>query len=87
MAPSSHTQFPSELAYTICAYVYSACLQPDAPSLDPLLATDDVRVPTTHPSSTPPGYWPEPVSRRTLANLCLVDHTWYEAAKPWLWHK
>jgi hypothetical protein len=27
------------------------------------------------------------MSRRTLAQLCLVNHAWYEAAKPWLWYK
>lgn len=80
-------QFPSELAYEICAHVYAACLLPDQPSLDPLVATTDTRVPTAHPCSAPAGHWPEPATRRTLASLCLVNHTWYEAAKPWLWHK
>lgn len=35
----------------------------------------------------PPASWPEPVARRTLAQLCLVSHAWYDAAKPWLWDK
>ncbi|KAF9476693.1 hypothetical protein BDN70DRAFT_811885 [Pholiota conissans] len=81
------SQFPSELTYAICAHVYAACLLPDAPSLDPLLLATDDRVPTAHPSASPPGYWSEPVTRRTLASLCLVNHAWYQAAKPWLWHK
>jgi hypothetical protein len=25
--------------------------------------------------------------RRTLSCLCLVNHAWYEAAKPWLWRR
>ncbi|KAF9565231.1 hypothetical protein CPC08DRAFT_704764 [Agrocybe pediades] len=90
-APSStqtEKQYPPEILYAICAQVYASCLLPDPPSLDPLTApVDDLHVPTGHPSSYPPGYWPEPVTRRTLANLCLVNHAWYEAAKPWLWHK
>ncbi|KAJ7707774.1 hypothetical protein B0H17DRAFT_1156298 [Mycena rosella] len=28
-----------------------------------------------------------PLARRTLAQLCLVNHAWYDAAKPWLWDK
>ncbi|KDR76317.1 hypothetical protein GALMADRAFT_96866 [Galerina marginata CBS 339.88] len=81
-------QYPPELLYAICAHVYASCLLPEEPSLDPLLLTEyDTRIPTSHPSSVPPGYWPEPVTRRALANLCLVNHAWYDAAKPWLWHK
>ncbi|KAF8841776.1 hypothetical protein BDN67DRAFT_1068223, partial [Paxillus ammoniavirescens] len=26
-------------------------------------------------------------TRKTLANLCLVNRAWYDAAKPWLWRK
>jgi hypothetical protein len=26
-------------------------------------------------------------TRKTLADLCLVNRAWYDAAKPWLWHK
>ncbi|PPQ99145.1 hypothetical protein CVT24_009335 [Panaeolus cyanescens] len=79
-------EFPPELLYSVCAQVYASGLLPDHPSLDPLVTGDD-RIPTGHPTATPSGYWPEPVTRRTLANLCLVNHAWYEAAKPWLWHK
>ena len=78
--------YPPELLYVICAHVYASCLLPDEPSLDPLFVTDH-RAPTAHPSAIPAGYWPEPVTRRTLASLCLVNHAWFEAAKPWLWHK
>ncbi|KAH9481440.1 hypothetical protein JR316_0005966 [Psilocybe cubensis] len=82
------TQYPQEILYAICAQLYASCLLPDEPSLDPLIHVEgDLGVPTAHPSSVPPGYWPEPVVRRTLANLCLVNHAWYQAAKPWLWHK
>ena len=88
-AAVSHTeiQYPPELLYAICAHVYASGLLPDEPPLDPLVIDGDHGAPTAHPTSYPPGYWPEPVARRTLANLCLVNHAWYEAAKPWLWHK
>lgn len=82
----SFQMYPPELLYVICAHVYASCLLPDEPSLDPLIVTDH-RAPTAHPSAVPAGYWPEPVARRTLASLCLVNHAWFEAAKPWLWHK
>ncbi|KAG6917010.1 hypothetical protein DXG01_004275 [Tephrocybe rancida] len=83
---SRHIQYPSELLAVICACVYSFCLQPTEPSLDPLIQ-NDYGVPTAFPSALPGSSWPEPVARRTLANLCLVNHAWYEAAKPWLWTK
>lgn len=86
MTTTGNPQQPAELLSVICAHVYSSCLQPTEPSLDPLIATD-YGVPTALPSSLPAGNWPEPVTRRTLANLCLVNHAWYEAAKPWLWTK
>lgn len=78
--------YPPELLLAICAHVYAACLPAADPSLDPLVLKD-CGAPTALPSAFPPGNWPEPVARRTLANLCLVNHAWYEAAKPWLWHK
>jgi hypothetical protein len=88
MSVQLQTQYPPELLYTICAHIYASCLLPDEPSLDPLIqVVTDHRAPTAHPSSIPAGYWPEPVARRTLASLCLVNHAWFEAAKPWLWHK
>ncbi|KAJ3504914.1 hypothetical protein NMY22_g17762 [Coprinellus aureogranulatus] len=31
--------------------------------------------------------WSEGDSRNTLASCCLVNHAWYKAAKPWLWHR
>lgn len=34
-----------------------------------------------------PSHWPEPLVRKALANLCLVNHAWYDAAKPWLWRR
>ncbi|KAF9468146.1 hypothetical protein BDZ94DRAFT_1184546 [Collybia nuda] len=86
MTTTGNPQQPAELLSVICAHVYSSCLQPSEPSLDPLIATD-YGIPTALPSSLPAGNWPEPVARRTLANLCLVNHSWYEAAKPWLWTK
>lgn len=80
------SQFPQELLFTICAHVYSHCLPALPPSLDPFIA-NECGIPTSLPSSSPPGNWAEPLTRRTLANLCLVNHAWYEAAKPWLWRK
>ncbi|KAF8992857.1 hypothetical protein BDQ17DRAFT_1432140 [Cyathus striatus] len=83
---SPTVDFPSELLSDICVYVYAAGLPPYVPSLDPLVTTD-LRVPTALPSSSPAANWSELVARRTLANLCLVNHAWYDAAKPWLWRK
>ncbi|KAF8071717.1 hypothetical protein FPV67DRAFT_1482419 [Lyophyllum atratum] len=86
MTTADSRQYPSELLFAICAHVYSFCLHPADPSLDPLIHKD-YGIPTAHPSSLPGSSWPEPLARRTLANLCLVNHAWYEAAKPWLWTK
>ena len=78
--------YPPEILYIICAQVYASSLLPDEPSLDPLNVTDHCIL-TAHGSSIPAGHWPERVARSTLSSLCLVNHAWYEAAKPWLWHK
>ncbi|KAI0688403.1 hypothetical protein BC835DRAFT_1372973 [Cytidiella melzeri] len=81
-------QCPPELVSLICAHVYAASVAPFASlsSLDPLFTSEDA-IPTSHPSSYPAAHWSEPTTRRTLANACLVSRVWYEAAKPWLWHK
>lgn len=78
--------FPPELLIAICAQVYSSGLPAPVVSLDPLVLTD-YGIPTALPSAVPSGNWSEPLARRTLANLCLVNHGWYAAAKPWLWRK
>lgn len=86
---SAGLQFPPELLFTICEYIYAAGLPPGpsaSSSLDPL-AIGEYGAPTALPSSMPPANWSEPVARKTLSHLCLVNHAWYEAAKPWLWHK
>ncbi|KAH9856455.1 hypothetical protein C2E23DRAFT_722148 [Lenzites betulinus] len=83
-------QFPPELLAVICAHVYTSGLPPPTPSLDPLASlasADQSGTPTGLPSSFPLAYWPESVVRKTLANLCQVNKSWYEAAKPWLWRK
>jgi hypothetical protein len=80
-------RYPQELIIAICAFVYSSGLPAPAPSLDPLVLTNENGIPTALPSSSPPGSWSEPVARLTLANLCLVNHAWYAGAKPWLWRK
>lgn len=79
--------YPLELLSRICAYIYSACLPPSETSLDPLVVTECGIAPISLPSTYPPSYWLEQDSRQTLAHLCLVNHVWYEAAKPYLWRK
>ncbi|KAH7906845.1 hypothetical protein BJ138DRAFT_1093588 [Hygrophoropsis aurantiaca] len=83
---STVLQYPQELLLTICAHIYASGIPASASSLDPL-ALGDHGAPIALPSSMPPANWSEPVVRRTLANLCLVNRAWYEAAKPWLWQK
>ncbi len=77
-------QYPPEILTRICSHIYAASLPPANPSLDPLIITEH-GIPTSFPSSLPPANWSEPLTRRTLKNLCLVNHDWNEAAKPWLW--
>ncbi|EGN98689.1 hypothetical protein SERLA73DRAFT_181281 [Serpula lacrymans var. lacrymans S7.3] len=79
-------QYPPELISTICAHIFAAGTPAPTSSLDPLVL-GEYGAPTALPSSMPPGNWSEPVVRKTLSNLCLVNHTWYDAAKPWLWQK
>lgn len=79
-------QHPPELLLLICAHIYSAGLPASSSSLDPLIQSD-YGVPTSLPSSFPPSNWSEPTVRNILSTLCLVNHAWYEAAKPWLWQK
>jgi hypothetical protein len=83
---SAVLQYPPDLLFAISGHVYAAGLPASASSLDPT-ALGEYGIPTALPSSMPPSNWPEPIVRRTLANLCLVNHAWYNAAKPWLWHK
>ncbi|TFY50222.1 hypothetical protein EVJ58_g11137, partial [Rhodofomes roseus] len=82
----SLSQYPPELYSVICAHIYAAGCPPLTSSLDPILHAEG-DVPTTLPSSYPPACWVDSVSKRTLKNLCLVSHAWYEATKPWLWRK
>ncbi|OCH94456.1 hypothetical protein OBBRIDRAFT_884834 [Obba rivulosa] len=77
---------PPELLSAICARIYDAALPPPIPSLDPLLHPDG-GVPVSLPASYPPAHWSDALVRKTLTNLSLVNRAWYEAAKPWLWHK
>ncbi|TDL25541.1 hypothetical protein BD410DRAFT_765043 [Rickenella mellea] len=79
-------KYPPELLFSICAAVYSAGQPVADQSLDPFIYHGDA-TPTALPSSHPAPHWPEPIARKTLANICLVNHAWYEAAKPWLWCK
>jgi hypothetical protein len=83
--PSS-LEYPQELLSLICAYVYAASIPSRVSSLDPHYFIE-AGVPTDLPSSYPPDSWSEPVARRTLANLTLVNRPWSEAARPWLWRK
>ncbi|KAI6003427.1 hypothetical protein EDC04DRAFT_2786114 [Pisolithus marmoratus] len=77
---------PSELLFIICSHIYAAGIPAAPSSLDPV-ALGDYGIPTALPSSVAPSHWPEPVVRKTLTNLCLVNHAWHEAAKPWLWRR
>ena len=79
-------RFPPELLFNICSAIYSAGLPALSPSLDPVVI-DSPAAPAALPSSYPPSHWQESVARKTLASLCLVNHTWYEAARPWIWHR
>ncbi|KAL0568117.1 hypothetical protein V5O48_013877, partial [Marasmius crinis-equi] len=88
MTATAPIEYPSELSSRICSYIFSACLPPTSTSLDPLILSDQrYGAPTTTPSSFPQSNWSEHESRHSLASLCLVNHAWYEAAKPWLWRK
>lgn len=87
MSPTSFVaSFPPELLDAICAAIYYAGAPALISSLDPVVL-DVPSVPTALPSSYPPGSWPEHVSRLTLVNLCLVNSSWLESARPWLWRK
>ena len=75
---------PPELLSLICTHIYAAGQPPAETCLDPLISSED-NVPTALPSTYPGAHWPEPAVRRTLASAALVNHAWYEAAKPYLW--
>jgi hypothetical protein len=85
-AMSSPLEYPPELLSLICAYVYVASIPSRVSSLDPLCLLE-AGIPTGLPSSYPPSSWSEPVARKTLVNLTLVNRAWSEAARPWLWRK
>jgi hypothetical protein len=82
----SALEYPPELLSLICAYVYVASIPTRVSSLDPLCLLE-AGMPTGLPSSYPPSSWSEPVARKTLVNLTLVNRAWSEAARPWLWRK
>jgi hypothetical protein len=82
----SPLEYPPELLSLICAYVYVASIPSRISSLDPPYLLEG-GVPTGLPSSYPPSCWSEPVARKTLVNLTLVNRAWSEAARPWLWCK
>jgi hypothetical protein len=88
MSPLTFTEYnyPSEILDAICAQIFASGLPPPRTSLDPVIAAAS-GAPTAYPSSAPQAYWPEPIVRRTLSNLCFVNHAWYETAKPWLWKR
>lgn len=82
--------YPADVLEAIAAAVYAAALPSNTPSLDPLYSlntTHDLAHPAASPSTYPTAYWPEPVSRKTLATLCLVSKDFREAARPWLWRR
>jgi hypothetical protein len=79
-------EYPPELLSLICAYVYISSIPSRISSLDPPYLLEG-GVPTGLPSSYPPSCWSEPIARKTLVNLTLVNHAWSKAARPWLWRK
>lgn len=84
-----HRAYPADVLEAIAAAVYAAALPSAVTSLDPLylLAPSDSIPRTDSPSTYPTAYWPEPVSRKTLATLCLVSKDFREAARQWLWRR
>jgi len=81
--------FPPELLSRICQAVYNQSVPVYPSSLDPfplatVLSASD-KAPNGLPSSYPPATWPEALSRKTLASLCLTNKALHYAAKPWLW--
>lgn len=91
LPPTTMNNFPPELLSRICQTVYNQSCPVYPSSLDPFpLATSndsDSGSPKGLPSSYPPATWPEPISRKTLTSLCLVNKAFHDAAKPWLWLK
>lgn len=86
MQPSAVAHFPPELLDAVCATIFYAGELPPVPSLDPLVFHSNA-APTGLPSSYPPPQWSGQLALRSLASLCLTNHAWFEAARPWLWRK
>ncbi|CAE6463978.1 unnamed protein product [Rhizoctonia solani] len=79
--------YPAELYESVCAIIFELSLPPAYSSLDPLIQKEDSNTPVALPSAYPAAYWSEPVARRTLASLSLVNKSWRDAAKPYLWRR
>ncbi|KAF8525836.1 hypothetical protein BU17DRAFT_40991 [Hysterangium stoloniferum] len=86
MSTSCLASYSPDLLYAICSAVYHAALPPPVPSLDPMVSQSNSN-PIALPSSYPPPNWPEPLARKTLHSLCLLNKAWHDAAKPWLYRK
>ncbi|KAH9960874.1 hypothetical protein BC827DRAFT_1260657 [Russula dissimulans] len=82
----SPLEYPPEILSLICTFIYVSSIPSRVSSLDPPCLPDG-GVPTGLPSSYPPSSWSEPVARKTLVSLTLVNRAWSGAARPWLWHK
>ena len=78
--------FPQELLEAICAHIFYAGVPSFIPSLDPLVGGPP-NPPPGVPNSFPATSWTDHSVRRTLAVLCIVNKSWYDAAKPWLWRR
>ncbi|KIJ52608.1 hypothetical protein M422DRAFT_26181 [Sphaerobolus stellatus SS14] len=76
-----------DVLYSICSAAFTAALPPSVSSLDPPFAPSEDKYPTGCPSSYPSPNWPEPLARKTLASLCLVNKACHNAAQPWLYRK
>jgi len=77
---------PQELLDAVCAHIFYAGVPSFTPSLDPLVGGAPTP-PTSLPNSFPAASWTDHSVRRTLASLCTVNKSWYDAAKPWLWRR
>lgn len=86
LGPSTSKHLPADILDAITAAVSNSATPHLCSSLDPIyLNTPNVQA--TSPACPTPLYWPEPVARKTLASLCLVNKDFRDAAKPWLWRR
>jgi hypothetical protein len=83
---SAIDDFPQELLGAICQHIFYAGVPSFTTSLDPLICGPP-KAPIALPNSFPAASWTDHYVRRTLVSLCMVNKSWYYAAKPWLWRR